>query len=229
MKRTIKRISAILLIFILCMPLTACFSDFKEADIKNLGEYLGRSEKDVLNYLNVSENELEKREYVQSQRDKVLYVVPKKRFKINGVEARITLKFAKDHLFVIYYDFLAPDKKTLDAAFEYAKKSEQAFSAKFVPYRSKHITDKTIADMTRRDYDKSDFENTEWFCSEWIIDDKYNFASDTKVVDWDYITDEEFLKRREEKKLIVEMTLGKTQELTYRKDEYIAFRISLWT
>ncbi len=143
MKTTLKKVFALTLCAIMCVSLAACNSNNSNKNTNDtsksnnldmstseLDSYLGKTEKEVLSFLNIDDSKLEREDVSENQSDIKL----KDKFEYGGAQADVTLTVTDDRFLFISYRFGDAEKNGEEyqkAAFGFAKAVEKALSAKY--------------------------------------------------------------------------------------------------
>lgn len=162
MKKTFKKIFAIVLSSMMCISLAACSAASDKKNAVNLHEYLARSEHEVLNYLGITDADIKNRNEGNNQVDIVL----NEPLKYDGVDATVTLMFANDCMYSIQYTFTQGTDSSAKAAYKYTKDIEKAFDKKYKKPENYEMKP-SISELDEKTF-TSTAETTTWR-NDWII------------------------------------------------------------
>lgn len=178
MKKTFKKIFAIALSALMCISLAACDSNTTKGtstdnkiDISSseLSTYLGRTEKETFDYLDIDDSKIANREKVSETQSDIKL---KDKFKYGGVDADVTLTVIDDHLLFISYRFGDTEKNGEEyqkAAFDFAKAIEAKFAKE---YEEVEYYNGDLNELTEETFKANEEDSKSWNRN-YVIEDEF--------------------------------------------------------
>ena len=148
MRNIFKKVSVIALALVMTVSLTACSAKKADMSATEFHKYLGCSEKDVLEFLGVSESNIKKEQAGENQSDITL----KDKFTYDGQKATVKLSFTDDKLLIVQYMFTENGEDSQKAAFKYAKAIDETVGENYTSVKNGKTK---FAEITEDDFGKS--------------------------------------------------------------------------